>query len=642
MKRTRAVFCLCALAALAALAAAPGPLHAGGALESFDITANEPVPGFPPLIVAPMVPLRWDNRCVPVSVRANSSFDPIPNPLGAPVITLAQAENALRSAFASWNNVRTSYIKLDLVGRVANPNPGGFDMVNEATFIVPPGSGFIGVSVPTNLIADFTMTDGLDIDGDGDSDVSSTISRCRDFDGDGDIEFAAGFYEAGTILDNDVLFNSDALRFTVNDADIDTNFSSVDLQAVAVHEYGHAHGLSHTMINQVSDANGNAATMFPFIDTGDPATELAFRSLEVDDAAYSSFFYPEGSAASGPAALQLGDIPFKLVYGIVQGEATDGPTGQPLAGGSVFAVNSLNGQQKATAFTGTTQLAYDPGSGGLFLIDPTFNIIDGRYRIPLPLGIYKIGIEAVDGAPVSPPSINFTVQIGAFFGQQTFNEEFWNGPGESALENRPGLSLPVIAVPSVTTPNVDITTNVTNDIARFGGLDSIGFTGVSPGTYYAVRFPAALVAALDPASIHTGLFFTQPANASVVPPFDRAVLATGSVNPGTGVATIDLANPLRVQAPFFGQDGDFTPFYFSNPVALKAQILDGIDNGTITDLFLVLRIPTTTPYPGVSGLPPFIGLDLNPPFGTSYFSSTGASFSPVNFNFLFALSSTPQ
>src|SRR5262245_22097633 len=229
MTKRRALPALGAIGAclLAACLLAPAPALAGGNLEAYDITAGTPViPGF---IAAKTVNMLWDSRCIPVQVRSNSTLDPIPNPLGPPVISLNQAEQALKRAFNSWNDIRTSFIEFNLVGRVANPGLPGLDMINEATFIVPPGSGFIGLSVPTFFIADVSLAAGDDIDGDGDSDVAAAISTCQDADGDGDIEFPVGNYKAGTLIDNDVLFNADGLRFTTKDADIDTNFASVDL-----------------------------------------------------------------------------------------------------------------------------------------------------------------------------------------------------------------------------------------------------------------------------------------------------------------------------------------------------------------------------------------------------------------------------
>ena len=69
-----------------------------------------------------------------------------------------------------------------------------------------------------------------------------------------------------------------------------------------------------------------------------------------------------------------------------------------------------------------------------------------------------------------------------------------------------------------------------------------------------------------------------------------------------------------------------------------------IDRGEIQNLFLVLRIPTTAPFPGVSAQPPVIGLDGGvaandvPIFGLSYLSTDGVTWNQVNnFNFRFSL-----
>ena len=60
---------------------------------------------------------------------------------------------------------------------------------------------------------------------------------------------------------------------------------------------------------------------------------------------------------------------------------------------------------------------------------------------------------------------------------------------------------------------------------------------------------------------------------------------------------------------FIGQDDDSAPFFFKRGDQLGREVLRGIADGTITDLFLVLRNPEVTPFPGVSQQPPFIGLD---------------------------------
>src|SRR5215510_1646137 len=294
---------------------------AGGALETIDTTGNVPSP-IPGQLVAKLVGIKWDTRSIPVKYSMNNTLDPIPNPLGAPVLTLAQAQAALQTSFDAWNNIPTSFIDMRITGTTANPGLAGFDFVNELTFRTAANFTAIAVSPSTSLIADSTFVDGDDIDGDGDSDVSSAITVCTDVDGDGDIEFPAGFYKAGTILDNDVRFNtkvSNGLRFTVGDEALDTNTRSVDLIAVATHEFGHSHGLSHTIDNQISDTDGSASVMVPLVDQGDPASEKARRSLSSDDIAWSSYFYPEGSATSGPASLQQGDKAFDNEYGLIKG-----------------------------------------------------------------------------------------------------------------------------------------------------------------------------------------------------------------------------------------------------------------------------------------------------------------------------------
>lgn len=116
------------------------------------------------------------------------------------------------------------------------------------------------------------------------------------------------------------------------------------------------------------------------------------------------------------------------------------------------------------------------------------------------------------------------------------------------------------------------------------------------------------------------------------------MLTTGTVNPD-GSAAIDLARPLRRTGHFVGQDFDFARFLFTKPLALSVWVQRRIEQGKLENLFLVLRIPTTTPFPGANGLPPKIGLNSEPPIlGLSYYCKDGITFKQrIDQNVMFRL-----
>ncbi len=641
----RKVFAMTCLAAVTALTGAV-PAMAGGALESFDITGAVPSP-VAGHVTARVIGIRWDARCMPVQYVVNSTLNPVPNPLGAPVLSLADATTSMQGSFNSWNQIPTSFIDMRITGAVANPGVRGFDMKNELTFRTTAGFTAIASSPSTSLISDVTLVHGQGLDADADPDVSNAITVCADVDGDGDIEFPAGFYKAGTILDNDVQFNtkvSNGYRFTNSPAAMDTNTRSVDLNTIALHEFGHSLGLSHVLLNNKSASNGGGATMFPFIDTGDPGAEVDQGTLETDDIAWASHFYPEGSAASGPGALQAGDVDFDDVYGLIRGSVTHGVLNQPLAGASVSAIDRNTDAVFTTGYSGTTQLSYNPATGGLFFTNVAHNIVDGNYVMPVTKGNWAVAVEAVDGQPVPVTSVSFTTQIGGFYGQQNFNEEFWNGNNEGVIEKRAGESKNVHVNEGEVETGVNIITNRDINLANFGTRDFVGFTGNPAGRYFAVRIPASQVAAANGGgdiTVQAALFNTVVTDNSVVPAFARALLTTGSVTGTT--ATIDLANPLEEETGFIGADNDFAPLFFKNPHELGKRVKRLIADGT-DSFFVVLQLPTTTPFPGVSNAAPFIGLDggvaVNdaPLFGYSYLSNDGVTWTrQPAFNFLFSL-----
>lgn len=620
-------------------------IRAGGALETIDITGAGPSP-IPGHLLARVIGIRWDSRSIPVQYRVNNTLDPIPNPLGAPFLSVAAATTTLQASFNHWNSQPSSFINMQIVGTTSNAGLVGFNFVNELSFRTSAGFSAIASSPSTNLITDVTLVDGDQIDGDADSDVSSAITTAQDVDGDGDIEFPAGFYKAGTILDNDVQFNtkvSNGFRFTVDPLQADTVTRSIDLECVATHEFGHSFGLSHVLNNQTSAADGNGATMFPFIDTGDPASELSQRTPDIDDIAFASFFYPEGSAASGPGSLQAGDVPFGLAYGLITGELRHGVLNQPVAGGYLHAINRDTGEETVGAFSGTTNLSFNPANGGLFFVPSVAQAIpNGNYVIPVPKGNYNVRAEAVDGSPVAAANISFTCQIGNFFGQHNFIEEFWNNNKEGVVEREPGDGKNAHVNPGFITSGVNIVTNRIFNVSGFGARTNIGFINPPAGGFiYAVAFPASQISALNggnPTVIQAGLFDTAVVDASAPVQFANAWLTTGVINPDT-TATINLATPLRSSVALLSQDLDFGSFYFTEPKDLSEVIRAGIADGSIQNLFLVLQIPGS-PFPGVSNQPPLVGLSSQAPILQRSFLSTngGISFNRRNdFNFRFSL-----
>jgi len=248
---------------------------------------------------------------------------------------------------------------------------------------------------------------------------------------------------------------------------------------------------------------------------------------------------------------------------------------------------------------------------------------------------------------VPSTSISFTAQIGDIFGQQNFNEEFWSGR-DRAVELSPALALPVEVDKGRTTRRIDFVTNVQTVIANYGSRDFSGFTGSAPGTYYAVRIPAAqLTAAGDALLFHQALFDTNLVNASEIPVFAEATLTTGTVGADGSTATVDLASPLVRERNFVGQDNDFSVLYFKDPLGLGLRVRHGIATGEIQDLFLVLRLPLTF----ARGVPPLIGLDGGvtpndaPIFGYSYTSTNGTTWArndTFNYRFGLALSGFPD
>jgi hypothetical protein len=573
----------------------------------------------------------------------------VPNPLGAPVLDLAQARAALQRSFDRWNAIPTSYIELRIVGDVANAGATGFDFVNELSFRSDETFGAIAASPSVSLIADTTFADGDDINGDGVPDVSAAVTRVTEINGRN--VWPPGLYKAGTILDNDVFFNTKAtganagFRFTVGDAALDANPDSVDLETVATHEFGHSHGLAHVVTNNRGPRNPRGAVMFPSINTGDPDSERQQRTLDTDDIITSASIYQEGSERRGPAAIQRGDLPFQFAYGKITGKVTDGQTGLPVAGAAVFAEDVHSGERVGTAYSGAARVELDPATGGLFLATPEDSFPSGSYALYAPIGVYRVGIEALDGGPVGASQVSLTATVSGARGQQTFDRSFWNLNSRFGLPPAAGVSFPVVAAPGLVYGGVDHTTQRAAKFGQLANRVSAGFVDLPAGGYYVVGFPVQrLIDALGrDFSVQSALFETRVVDSSTLPAFNAASVVPGRLAADGSIAQIALDRPFLSRSHFSGADNDFAPLYSTSPKTLGSRILSGFDRGEFDTLFLVLQLPTAGPFPGVSAFPPLVGLSGSNSAGTaSFFSEDGTTFTRTTFGFRFQLAATPN
>jgi len=593
---------------LIALASALGCATANAHVLERLVITNQPSP-IPGELIIDIRPVAWKASCLPIKYRMNSTLAEIRNPYNDETLPLATAVAGIRAAMKAWSEIPTSFAEMRLEGTVANPNPPGFDFVNEVSFIHPELEG--GASAFTSLHefpVDTTLTGGEDIDGDGDPDVSAAIQTCRDLDNDGDHEIPAGFYEAGTLFEADVVFTDD-YQWLVSPREITDptrdGSAILDLVGIAAHEFGHSIGLQHTMVTEIGGSDGTGSTVADGY-FGGIGWQLGSRSLSEEDKAWASYRYPEGSARSGPAALQHGDVAFDHHYSIISGKLTSA-WGNPLVGPSVFARN-YEGEIVSSAIVGQVQWSYNPATGLSRILTAAFGgVIDGSYELPVPKGIYKVGVEGVDLAPYPFArtfaergllyvcgSMGWRVCSGMALGHQFFREEYWSGPLEGAAENHFGAAMPVAAL-SKTRKNIDFVIDPNVNVVYYTQIDRFLFTGA--GTILAARLPRGAVLQFDQGqgvSVQAATFYVNHFEAAKVPIFDAAMITTGKVA-ADGTARIDLRRPLVREAPFVAQDEDDSPLYVHNAKLVGDFVRDHMPADE--DLFLVLSIPKKTFQP---------------------------------------------
>ncbi len=581
-----------------------------------------------PFGVSPVVGIFWDERCAQVEYTFNSAAGAN---VGSPFeISPADLASVVQAGLDRWNDIPSAYIEMDItkIADLGNRPRVAGDFVNEVTFITAPGFGALASSPSTTLQADTTFVVGDDLDGDGDADVfdpaAEGINQCRDIDDDGDIEFPAGDYLAGTILDNDVQFSS-TVFWELNATDT----GGADVDAVSTHEFGHSHGHNHAAINQISESDGSGSTMFPFIDTSDGQAELATRTPSTDDIAVASFIYPEGSQSSGIAALQSGDVAFDDAFDVLRGTVTR--DSGPILGAHVTAIDRRTGETVAGTYSGRSVVFVDVlgiAGGGAFAFAES--AVTGEWELPVPKSrVYRAGVESLDGDPVAASRVSTNAIIGSILGQDNLPEELENSSQETDVEFYPGQGTPFWSGNS-TGQNLDFIANTETVQRNAEQLDFIGTGALAAATN---SFVYAQVFDRDDINQRlangdvpiSGNIRTGTLDASQVPMFSEVKLAFGRIN-ADGTASIERT--ISRERNFVGQESDSTPFLFNNAQGIPYQIRGEFNRDPDLQLFLVIEAAGDDLIPGPSGFPPaFVALDVDTT-GQSFQSIDGAPLAP--------------
>jgi len=192
--------------------------------------------------------MRWHRNFVPFSINQDAAVDS-----GDATLTQNEVINAAQVAYQSWEDVPGAIINFVYAGQTSARLSGG-DRSNTTVWFNPAfdsGSCVGSMGAPSGLLAMTILTEVV---------------------------------ETGEITDCDVVFDS------ADTWDWNMDCSSIDVESVLVHEYGHSIGIHHTELGAGSITT--RPTMFGggyFCDAG----VASGRSLETDDEGAAQCLYPD-------------------------------------------------------------------------------------------------------------------------------------------------------------------------------------------------------------------------------------------------------------------------------------------------------------------------------------------------------------
>lgn len=471
---------------------------------------------------SPVVQAHWFDSELPLSS--------VINPANADISSTDALATVIQSA-KNWENVNTSYFTVnphEYTGALPEIPPAlAFDGQNSMFFDTPGTNFAVGSGVIAFVRSVVDLSDGH-------------------------------------TLDADLVFNDHEFFSSISSPGLTpapAGQTSVDLQAVVTHEYGHYFGLDHTSVA--------GATMVPFI-----SNDISQRTLELDDQAGISTIFPE-SAARG---LSADGVDFNATTGTISGTVLNGFNNLALFGAHVEAYNlaAPDAAHSISAISGELTLRNGQGEYTIHGLPP------GTYAVRIvPLdGVNTIAADANIGGPYNGLDIGF-------------EPEFWNGANESGngFTDVANSFDPVTVNAAANTPGINFVTNTFPGrviIAQHGSFENI-VTFANTG-YRAVRFDPPFEGPYTISSVNFPSFTFNGVPAT----FLSAKLCP--MNPATGGP--DIANPLFSQTPFNGSPNGNNIVPLNIPVNTPGQTF-----------FWVLQFPSQS-VPGFPNNFPFIRMDF--------------------------------